>query len=202
MKFIGGTFILIYLALLSECFAASATQAQLPPLLQRLLTQESSLTERISDVQAGTQSLTVLSRGLPPECQKAEVWVSLVSQNISLNRTWVQILGAYPTALPKSCILALLTDVRQAEQAGMRVVASNLNRVDGGGHLYLEFSVEGPQADALHEKIRNEIRSGSQTGIWNEAMALMILSLLLFIWGFRLIGLMQGQEKRSGIHVN
>ncbi len=192
-------FTLFLVAGSTPTFAVSTSQTPFPPLIQRLLTQESSLTERITDAQAGTQSLTLLSRGLPQECQSAEVWVSLVSQNTPSNRTWVQILGANPTVLPKSCILALLMGVRQAEQAGLSVVASNLNRVDGGGHLYLEFSVEGAQADVLHEKFQNEIRNGSQTGLWNEAMALLIFSILAFALGFHLIRVEKQRENEAHV---
>lgn len=166
-----------------------------PHLLESLLKEEISLGERSVGSTEGTQYMTFRSRGLPEKCRDSgsgyrnqdEVVVSMGFRDSQPPSTWIQVIGERPSEMSQDCVLALAQEVREAESKGMRLTAGNLNRLNSGGHLYLEFSLEGIYSEGAKAVIQQEMRSNLGSHLARESIALMIFCVICAVWGLRMV---------------
>ena len=178
-------------------------------LFGRLLKGERFFGDHLRSNSLESQSLAFTSTGLPDPCRTGDqredlVWVSLVSKKNGMGAL-IQIIGGRPRVLSSECVFWLVDDIRRSEPDGIRMIAGNLNRMQAGGLLFLEFSVEGAQSPQLRKAIQSLIEEGSvsdQRGRFMgrhrlAAVLLMIVCLIVMIWG---IGLVL-DERRSMVHV-
>lgn len=179
--------------------------------LGQLLKGENAIGERLySSWNNGTngingsdgQTLMFNSTGLPEVCKTGNRREDTVSVSLALTsdgrQAMVQVVGLVPRVLSDQCISKLLDDLRRAKPDGLQLVAGNLNQLNLGKRLFLEFSLHNPQFFQLEQTIHaleSQATFGDKKQFivffmgrpWATSVLLLLLSLIGLILGYRLI---------------
>jgi hypothetical protein len=143
-----------------------------------------------SEMETGYTSF--ISSGLPLACNplnpksKTEVNVHLIQDQNPALPLKIQVVSLQPLPYSAACRIALATELTQLP-IGTHSAASNLNTVERGGQLLLEFSVQRPLAPWIQKLIPPHLGGVARSPLLIQSATWGAFSALLFFMGLALL---------------